>query len=95
MFDFDLRLLIVLLILDRLTLWVREEGLVTPHTGLEEAHHHQHQQGAQADAGPHRVMAVGRAVPYLADHRLVLDLVLHFLGILHESAVYNIITCTG
>ena len=95
MFDLDLRLVVVRFILDGLALRVGEERGVRPHLGLEEAHHDQHQQEAQADARPHGVIAVGRPVSNLVDHRLVLDLLLHPLGILHETAVDQIIIVTS
>ena len=91
MFDFHLCFVVVRFILDWLALGVREKRGVRPHLGLEEAHHDQYQQGAQANACPHGIVAVGCPVPYIVDHRLVLDLFLHPLSVLHETAVDHII----
>ena len=95
MFDLDLCLVVVRFIFDWLALRVREKRGVRPHLGLEEAHHGQNQQEAQTYARPHGVVAVGGPVSNLVDHRLVLDLLLHPLGVLHETAVDQIIIVTS
>lgn len=86
--------MVVLLISRWLTLGVGEEGVVPPHLGLEQSQHHDTQERAQADAGPHGITAVARPVLDLVDHGLVLGLLLHLLGILLQGVCGFIITTT-
>ena len=87
MSNFNLRLLIVMFVLDRLALGVGEEGLVGPHLGVEDTNDDEDQQDTQADTGPHGLVVVsGSVLDLLQDARLVADLVLHVLRILQQDA---------
>ena len=86
MSNFDLCLLVVMFVLDRLTLGVGEESLIGPHLGVEDTNNDDYKQDTEANTRPHGFVVVsGSVLDLLQDTRLVVDLVLHVLRILQQD----------